>query len=271
MKTTPTLFPLGTSRLHWAAEYITRHDATEVIFPRIGYFQSAGQIATMLEILSGIRDVPEICHYLTRRDGTPLHPFDNRALTPDQALWRQKRAEFASADVLLLEFSSSVEFQLGELHVQGNPNYQRDVPFADVWKDGYYATYEPEVDVKRFQDTEQDIAAHFERCAQAVGDRPVIVQSHIYRGAQGFGRKEFADTVSRQAANNGWHFVDAAALCAAHGFRTFANGQTDIHHLDWPGTRANAVELLERSFTAWGCTLNDATKETVIGDTHEMM
>jgi hypothetical protein len=271
MNNSPKLFPLGTSRLHWAAEYITRHKAAEVIFPCFGYFQSPGQIATMLEILSGAREVPEVCQYLTRRDGTPFHPFDNRSLTPDPALWAEKRAEFASADVILLEFSSPVEFRLGDLHVQGNPNYLREVSFADVWKDGYYAIYEPEVEVERYRDSDDEVAAHFTRCAEALKGRPVVVQSHIYRGEQGFGRKEFADTVSRLAADNGWDFIDAAALCEMHGFRFFANGTTDIHHLSWPGTRTNAVQLVERSFTALGLSMNEVAKADILGDPHEMM
>lgn len=271
MSSAPTLFPLGTSRLHWAAEYITRHDAAHVAFPCFGYFQSAGQIVTVLEILAGARDLPEIGRYIFRCDGTPYHPFDDRARSDDAAFWEQKRAEFANADAILLEIASPVEFRLGDLHVQGNPNHQREVPFAEIWKTGYYAVYEPEVDVRRYTDTDVEIAAHFARAAELLGARPVIVQSHIYRGTQDFGRRNFAAIVSRQAAQMGWDFIDVADLCETHGFRTLKNGQTDIHHLSWAGTRANAVQMLDRSFAGLDLALPDTVRAAILGDDHDMM
>ena len=267
----PKLFPLGTSRLHWAAEYIVRHDAAQVLFPQFGYFQSPGQIRTIVEILSGARDVPDICHYLCRRDGTPYHPFDPRALTTDPDFWAQKRAEFADADAILLEMASPVEFRLGDLFVQGNPNHTREVPFAEIWKTGYYAVYEPEIDVRRETDTEADIADHFARIDELLGGRPAIVQSHIYRGQQDYGRRAFAGIVSRQAASLDWAFIDVAELCETHGFRILKNGQTDIHHLSWPGTRANGVLMLEHVFAGLGRTLPESTRAAILGDAHEMM
>lgn len=271
MGNVPTFFPLGTSRLHWAAEYITRHDAAHVAFPCFGYFQSAGQIVTVLEILAGVRDLPEIGRYIFRCDGTPHHPFDNRARTGDPVFWEQKRTEFADADAIILEIASPVEFRLDDLHVQGNPNHEREVSFGEIWKTGYYAVYEPEVDIRRYIDTDFEIAMHFARAAELLGARPVIVQSHIYRGAQDFGRRNFAASVSRQASQLGWDFIDVADLCETHGFRTLKSGQADIHHLSWPGARANAVQILDRSSVGLGLALPETARAAILGDDHDMM
>lgn len=262
-------FPLGTSRLHWAISYISRHNGADVTFPNFGYFQSAGQIRTVLEILSGATEIPDICHYIFRKDAFPGNPFNERALTNDHDFWLQKRTQFATADVLLIELSSPVEFILGNLHVQGNPNYRKEVPFTEVWKTGYYKIYEPDIDVERRAFTQAELAKTMEDCGKLTGGRPVVVQSHIYQAGQDHGRATFATQVAAQSKALGWSFVDAAALCETHGYRILQSGQTDIHHLSWPGTRTNAVRILEAGLSAVGNSLSPAMREAILEDQSE--
>ena len=266
-----SLLPIGTSRLHWPLEYIKRNAAASVLFPGFGYFQSAGQIRSVVEILTGERAVPDICHYVFRRDATMSNPFDERALTSDPAFWAQCKHLFETADVMLLEFASPIEFILDDLHVQGNPNYLRDIPYSNVWQRGYYADYEPDVPVKRRTFDDKQLMAVFTDIAELIGDRPVICLSHIYHRESDYGRARFAGSVAAAVARLGWTFIDSAMLVEKFGFRQLSNGKTDIHHLSWTGVRELAIQIMQAVELLTGKTVSKQRLDLIIHDQHEFL
>lgn len=260
------LFPLGTSRLHWPLEYVTRGQGAQVYYPGFGYFQSAGQVADIAEWLGGTQ-LRAPARWVFRKDGTPSNPFDNAAYEGADAFVTRRRRAFVEADVILLEISSAIEFVLGDASVQGNPNVEREVPFSEVWKTGYYTRFAPDLPVRRVDIEDRDLGAHMDRIAAAVDGRPVIAMSHIYTSqGKGFGRRAFAERVEAHAVRLGWEWLDPTPLADAHGFRPVGDGSIDIHHLSWPGMAAMAAELLSRASDAADAKLADVTLAAVRND-----
>lgn len=230
----PRHFPLGTSRLHEALETQPDHAA----FPRLGYFHSSSQMKDVVDLLLGLKPITlEEARYVFRKDQTAHNPFDLRLWTEEFPLaLEHARSMLAESEHVIMEISSPRSYRWRDWHVQGNPNSLKDVPYSEVWRDGYYATHDPAAAVRVFEDT-NDIAQNL----RAVGTRlralgkTLTLMGHLVdpgnpNRVRLANNRALADAASSNA-DLGVRYFDASPWVGQHGFRVLANGTSDIHHL----------------------------------------
>lgn len=148
-----------------------------------------------------------------------------------------------AAEVILIEISSLEEFVLDGLRVQGNLNADRNVPYAEVWKEGYCHHYEPQLGVAKHH------AAHSET-VQSVGEVrerlgcPVVLVPHLVPSTGGAStRTEIWEMVRESAHALGVAFIDTKPLVDEFGFRRLHDGTKAIHHLPVDGCMAFAGKV----------------------------
>jgi hypothetical protein len=227
-------FPLGTSRLHEALEASPGSAA----FPRLGYFHSSSQMKDALHVILDDRGLTlDQARYFFRKDQTPSNPFDTRVWTDELhvALAHARECLEASTHVAI-EISSPRSYRLEGLHVQGNPNFHRNVPYAEVWREGYYAKYDPALDVEVYDDLDE-ITGNVREIASllsAKGKRLVVLghlidpdNPHPTRVANNVSVVNAVRAVADRAAV----YHDTSHLVREYGFRVLPDGTVDIHHL----------------------------------------
>ncbi|AWL11221.1 hypothetical protein HMF8227_00725 [Saliniradius amylolyticus] len=234
---------IGTSRIHWPLEYIKKYTRIDVDFLNVGYFQSAGQIYDLLFRSEEISQSEVIRPRFFRRDATPENPFNDKVFH-DSLFIKSVIEKISSADYLYIELSTLHEFQYEGIHIQGNPNYYRNVPFSKIWKDGYYNIYEPELNVVRYQQSKKFINDLVQSVSK-VYDSKLIFTSHIFSSDASFGREVIHKSVKDSCDMFGLTFIDKTPLVDSFGFRVSSSGERDIHHLSWRGTKAESILLSE--------------------------
>ncbi|GAA3542301.1 hypothetical protein AFL01nite_09510 [Aeromicrobium flavum] len=230
----PRFFPLGTSRLHETMEV----HPDLMAFPHLGYFHSSSQMVDVVAFLQGERDLsPEQARYFFRKDQTPHNRFDPTLWSDEpQAAFDTARAAFGEADRVIIEICSPQSYRWGDLHVQGNPNHYRDAPYAEVWREGYYATYDPSAGVTVFDDTES-VSANVRALASTLGrsGKELTVLGHLVDpgnpNATRVANNRAVEAAAADSADLGVRYFDASPFVAEHGFRVLDNGTVDIHHL----------------------------------------
>lgn len=245
------LFPIGTSRLHEPMGLIdTRLDA-RVEFGRMGYFHSSSQILDLLNVLVGeVRLNRDAARLFFRKDQTPANPFDT-ALWSDA--WQTSVERIAQgllrSDILIIELSSTRSYRLGNLHLQGNPNFYRNAPYSEVWKAGYYAAYNPELGVLTYDD-DTAMAENLRKIHDLLVrlNKRAVVLGHLLDPRAPNPTRLHNNTLLWEAVNGqrlqNMVAYDPSQLVEQHGFRKLPDGSTDIHHLPWPALETEKEELL---------------------------
>ena len=238
---------IGTSRLHEPAEIAGEQGIFTPEFLHAGYFHSVGQVVDVLRLIRGERVLSEEeSRMFFRRDQTPTNRFDSDVFTAEGLAGRTREwaAQFDSADALVVEVCSLKNYVLDGLHVQGNPNYYRNAPYSEVWREGYYAHYLPEAGVEVFDDDESRVASQLDDLLRLADSRPVVLLPHLFpTGETTTVRAKLYATLEAASSGTGIHLVDTRPWVDEFGFRTLDNGTTDIHHLPMEGCATVAADL----------------------------
>lgn len=236
---------IGTSRVHEPLEWAGAGGFVDPIFFHCGYFHSPRQIRQLAEVATGETVLTESQRrFFFRRDGLRKNSFDERfwAVRGAQAdaACGELRERFEAVDVFLIEISSLEEFDWDGLSVQGNPNVERSVAYAEVWREGYYHHYEPGLGVEKVHAGPE--AAHDSLVRiQQVLRKPLIVVPHLVPSVGGVNARSEVWKVVRDAARaTDIPFIDTRPLVDEFGFRRLQDGSIDIHHLPVDGCMAFA-------------------------------
>lgn len=227
----------------------------DVGFLGCGYVHTSGQVLNLLQVLTGERHLtPSEARWFFRRDQTPPNPYslDLWQAQPylDAAIERMRNT-WRSSTGCFIEICSPRSYRLGDLHVQGNPNIDRNIGYAEIWKQGYYLTYEPELEVSMFDESPKEIASNLSAIFDllALHQRSAVLMGHLVdpkdphpgRVRNNANLEEaFATTAHGAVA-----FVDCSTFVAEYGFRVLEDGTVDIHHLPWEALDAFAAYLAE--------------------------
>ena len=238
---------IGTSRLHEPAERAIDDDLFEPALLHAGYFHSAGQAADVLRLITAERTLTEDQSRLFfRRDQTPRNAFDMGVFTHEGLVARAREWAVAweHTSRVVVEVCSLKNYVLEGLHLQGNPNYYLNAPYKDVWKEGYYAHYLPELPVEVVDDTVDDLRRELSAVVELCDSRSVTVVPHLLRSDEvGTVRAQLFDAIQAAVAGLDLVLLDTRPLVDEFGFRVLDDGSTDIHHLPMEGCRRFAAEL----------------------------
>ena len=246
------IVPIGTSRLHEAFELGKAAGILEPTFLGAGYFHCPGQALNLIELGTGRRELTTTeRRRFFRRDQTRDNPFDTALWdeTADASVERIREG-FASASAFVIEISSLRSYFYGGLYYQGNPNADRNVPYAEVWREGYYHHYEPGLGVHVYDATVTEVTLALESIKFRLGQRPVIVVPHLVGVSHEIPVRRSLHGILQQASEVAeTEFISLEAIVDLHGFRVLDDGTTDIHHLPTAGCRdvANLIAASLRS------------------------
>jgi hypothetical protein len=231
------IFPIGTSRLH---EPLTLRPREQMCFPGFGYVHSSSQVVDLLRLIRGdVRLDMARRRWFFRKDQTEGNRFDTGVWAEDFGpTLARVQARFDEADLLVIEICSPRSYRLGDVHLQGNPNAERNAPYDEVWKTGYYARYVPELGVEVYDDLGQ-VASNLATIDAMLADcgKSAVVLGHLVDPAQPNVQRVRNNEGLREAlaslASPRLAFMETDAVVQRHGFRVLENGKIDIHHLPW--------------------------------------
>ena len=154
------------------------------------------------------------------------------------------------ATACIIEISTHKSYLLDKYHIQGNPNVDRDVSYADVWKQGYYSIYEPSLNVYAIDESETQISdnidnicrlliAHEQR-ALFLGHLVDPLSPHPTRASN----NAKLERAFRASAHGRVAYFDCSPLVEEYGFRILEDGSRDIHHLPYKGLDPLSKELV---------------------------
>jgi hypothetical protein len=238
---------VGTSRLHEPAEIASQQGFFTPEFLHAGYFHSAGQLVDVLSLVGGERDLTlEESRVFFRRDQTPANRFDPEVFTVE-GLARRRREwalQYDQVDSLIVEVCSLKNYVLEGLHIQGNPNFYRNAPYNEVWREGYYAHFMPEAGVQVVEDDVARLEGSLRELVRMANGRRVLMLPHLLRsGETGTVRALLYEALVAASSGSGVALVDPRPWVDEYGFRTLADGSTDIHHLPVEGCERVAADL----------------------------
>jgi hypothetical protein len=243
------IIPVGTSRLHEPMSLLHTHEAC---FLQCGYVHSSGQVLDLLKILVGEIDITsEQSRWFFRKDQTPANPFDVRLWSSEKLSEAvdAMRKRWNECSACIIEICTPRTYILDGINVQGNPNIERNVSYAEIWKDGYYKTYEPKSNVATFDESELQISNN-------IADICRILDTHNKSGLflghlvdprnphPARSRNNATLKAAFDASSFGLvKYFDCSSFVEEYGFRILENGSQDIHHLPW-----DSLESLAKSF-----------------------
>jgi hypothetical protein len=195
----------------------------------------------------------ELWKYVFRvepRGSTPLNEFDPVL----EASINKKVFEYKSpilmdnVGVLVVEVCSLTTNRfLPTGHVlHANPNFVSNVAYGDIYPDGFYKKFEPELPVEKAEVNIEDMVALFIYLRKLLPSRRIIVLSHLCsENYPNFVRGKIRDVTKSACDQSGCEFVDVANILDMHGFST-VNGARDIHHLSSDGENELARVLFRK-------------------------
>ncbi|WP_299091999.1 SGNH/GDSL hydrolase family protein [uncultured Microbacterium sp.] len=256
---------LGTSRLHRPfARSVDRQvqvnkvEGLEPVFARSGYFHTAAESLQVIrhakypELLP--RDLRSRAYRIEPRATTPLNEFDARfenAIRTNAAA----RPPFSPEDVdaLIVEVSSlTVNTHVPTGHVlHTNPNFDRNVPYSDLYPEGYYAKFDPDVLVARSETTLQELTSQLHAIRAELPRATVLILGHLRsKNHPNAGRDRIHSLLQEASTNAGCEYVDTAPFLDEYGFAE-NDGVRDPHHLTLAGEiafgRYLQARVLEKS------------------------
>lgn len=236
------IIPIGTSRIHESLIFFP----TDSVAPLgCGYVHSTGQVLDLLRILAGEREVNfSESRWFFRKDQTPENQFDKSlwdenikdSLERLRVIWRKSTA-------LIIEITSPRVCKWNNLHINTNPNIDRQATYEEVWKIGYYNLYEKEMEVKMYDESVEqqmqninqimDLASEHDKKTVFLGHLVNPINPHPVRQKNNFCLKEAFDSAIQSREQGDFFWYDCSHLVKQYGFRILPDGTTDIHHLPW--------------------------------------
>lgn len=235
------ILPIGTSRLHEPMSLLQTHDAC---FLQCGYVHSSGQVLDLLKILVGEIDITaEQARWFFRKDQTAPNPFDARLWSTEELSEAviAMRQRWNACSACIIEICTPRTYILDNINIQGNPNIERSVSYAEIWKDGYYKTYEPKLNVATFDESELQIGKNISEICRILDthDKSGLFLGHLVDPRNPHpGRARNNSNLKSAFDSNAFgkvKYFDCGSFVEEYGFRILENGAEDIHHLPWEG------------------------------------
>ena len=244
--------PIGTSRIHEALKFFPDDSILQL---HCGYFHSTGQVLDLLKILTGkiSLDITQ-ARWFFRKDQTLGNEFNLdlwsgeyfEAINEMRLIW-EKSSSF------IIEITSPRTAQWDGLCVNTNPNIDRQAPYNEIWKLGYYNVYEPDMGVIMSDESSDeqrknltsimDILADNSKSAIFLGHLVDPTNPHPIRERNNTRLKKAFDRSLESQSGGSFHWYDCGHLVSEYGFRILENGEKDIHHLPWNALPQLAGEL----------------------------
>lgn len=250
------IIPVGTSRIHESLKFFPQNSVRPL---HCGYFHSTGQVLDLLRILSGKLSLDSTqARWFFRRDQTPENEFnlDLWGQEYSQAI-NQMRSTWKISSSFILEITSPRNAKWNGLCVNTNPNIDRQAPYNEIWKLGYYNVHEPDMGVIMSNESPEeqrenltsimDILNENGKSAIFLGHLVDPTNPHPARERNNTRLKEAFDGALESQSGGNFHWYDCGHLVSKFGFRILENGETDIHHLPWDALPQLAAELFQIS------------------------
>jgi len=244
-----SIFPIGTCRIHEALSYVQKY---QVNFASCGYFHSFSQAVDLLKILNKEKSINHnIVKYFFRKDGLPNNTFDKNLWDDQLYIDSLNRIQnlLEKSHVIFLEVSSLKSWSYHNFHIQGNPNYYKDIPYSEVWKEGYYKKYAPDMNVFLFEEDEKIILnrLHYINNYLMKSNKIAFVVGHLNNPKSPNAVREHHNkllkTTIAQLKNSHIIYFDISEIVAKYGFRKNKDNSIDIHHLTVDGVKAIAKKI----------------------------
>ncbi len=139
---------------------------------------------------------------------------------------RGRRQRFCFIEICLPR-----SYRMGDLHVQGNPNIDRNVGYAEIWKQGYYLTYESDLDVHMFDEPVDDIASNLPAIFDLLArhERSAVLMGHLVDPNDPIpvaprNNANLEEAFAATSPHGAVAFVDCGPSVAEHGFRVLEDG-----------------------------------------------
>lgn len=246
------IFPLGSCRIHRPFKKRVNEklfdnliEGISIVYPRIGFLHSPYEALQTLKVLSGQMLIhPSFLKFCFRKENPKTTP-DNEFL-PELLTGALNHAEvglemesFSQIEIFLIEISSlTANFHKSSgLYFISNPNlYMDGVSYADIYPDGFYSKFAPELGVEKRELSSDEVEECFRAISKVVGGRPVIYFGHLnHPDRPSATRKKLNSVVSQAAAAVGAHFFNSEDFIREFGYLVDSNGREDIHHLSHEG------------------------------------
>lgn len=253
------VFVFGSSRLH--RPFCKREngmvvnnikDSVEVNFSKLGYFHTAFEMLQAIKFLKDNKYLPiDIRQFIFRVEPRATTPNNEFPVKLEEAIKLGKEYNFnfnfSEITHLILEISSlsvNIHYPSGYfLHT--NPNFQRNIPYKDIYPEGYYSKYEQSLIVKKYSIDEDILSLALIEIKKELPDIEIVVMGHLcselYPHAV---RAKVNKTVETACKNTNCFYFDTAPFLDKYGFN-IVNDVTDIHHLSADGEAALGISLQE--------------------------
>lgn len=252
---------LGTSRLHRPfarrtdGEVETNTvDGVQPVFAKIGYMHAAAEVLQAIRHAKHPEHVPRQlrsrAYRIEPRATTPLNEFDSDFEEAVRS-GRETTLPFdpTKIDVLIMEVSSlSVNTHVPTgLVLHTNPNFDRNVPYPELYPEGYYAKFDAGFPVVRSETSLTSLTAQLCSIRAEIPGARVLVMAHL-RSARhpNSAREKLHELVSEASAKAGCDYVDTAPFLDEFGFAA-KGGAIDQHHLSLRGETALGQHLQQRA------------------------
>lgn len=238
----------GTSRIHRPfAKFIdnTIHtniiNGIEVIFPKIGYFHTSGEILQAIQFIENPEVIPaRLRKYIFRiepRKTTPFNEFDKNleeSINNEQSYYHP--INIGEIDGVIIEVSSLTAHSIDGVYLHTNPNFEIKATYSSIYPNGFYATYKPELPVIREVLTESKVKAQIKEIQKKFTGKKIIILGHLRSvDHPDKTRDKLHDLLFKLCAELNITYVDTAPFLQAHGWATMPNGDVDKHHLSYSG------------------------------------
>lgn len=242
----------GTSRLHrpFAKRsdgklIVSEHENIEIIYPKIGYFHTAAEILQVIKFLMYPESIPfnirKYVFWIEPRATTPLNEFDPQLeiCIKNGTIYQPK---------IFLEKIHSVVLEISSLSVKkhtpsgcflhANPNFLRNIPYNEIYPDGYYKKYEPDLSVENIETSVENLVNQINDLKKALPGKAIIICAHLRSENYPNQHRNRIHLIAKEACMLAKViYIDIAPVLDAFGFAC-SNGTRDIHHLSIEGENA---------------------------------
>ena len=225
----------------------------EVGFARLGYFHSAAEIVQVIKFIRNPNYLPlSLRQYIFRvepRPTTPLNEFDSgfeMAIREGREYAMNLRLD--DLNWLIMEISSlSVNLHVPAARaLHTNPNIPKNVPYSDIYPEGYYAKFAPELMVQRIETDLGGMISQLQEVQALLPQARVLVLGHLRSPTKPNPVRDRVHALLLEACSKtGCEYFDTAPFLDEYGYAS-NQGVQDIHHLADEGERAIGVAMQRR-------------------------
>lgn len=257
MITHKKLILFGTSRLHrpFAKRHqkelvINTHPNYDIVFPKIGYLHTGAEILQAIKFIqnTGVlqKDLRRYVFRIEPRTTTPLNEFDSELETCiRQNTTYNTSLSLNDVESLVIEISSLTvnrHIETGTI-LHTNPNIVRDIPYNQIYPDGYYKKFEPNLPVEKVDTGLTELRDQLHEIKSLNLFKNIFVLSHLRSANHPNALRDKIHRVVAGACSAAeCTYIDTADILDEFGFSETA-GIKDIHHLSHDGENALARRI----------------------------